>query len=112
MGEGLDLHAALIPNPVCTFYMRASGNGMRQHGINDCDLMVIDRSVEPCSGHVVVVAHQGSFLMRPLLRQRGQWLLDLEAFDRSGLFGVVVQAVHRLNKPLGRQLHHRAGKQV
>ena len=50
--------------------------------------------------------------MQPLLRQRGQWLLDLEAFDRSGLFGVVVQAVHRLNKPLGRQLHHRAGKQV
>ena len=51
LGEGLDLHAALIPNPVCTFYMRASGNGMRQHGINDGDLMVIDRSVEPCSGH-------------------------------------------------------------
>ena len=72
LGEGLDLQAALIPNPVCTFYMRASGNGMRQHGINDGDLMVIDRSVEPCSGHVVVVAHQGSFLMRPLLRQGEQ----------------------------------------
>ena len=69
LGEDLDLHAALIPNPVCTFYMRVSGNGMRQHGINDGDLMVIDRSVEPCSGHVVVVAHQGSFLLRPLLRQ-------------------------------------------
>ena len=61
LGEDLDLHAALIPNPVCTFYMRVSGNGMRQHGIKDGDLMVIDRSVEPCSGHVVVVAHQGSF---------------------------------------------------
>ena len=74
LGEGLDLQAALIPNPVCTFYMRASGNGMRQHGINDGDLVVIDRSVEPCSGHVVVVAHQGSFLMRPLLRQvRALW---------------------------------------
>jgi DNA polymerase V len=54
--------------------MRASGNVMRQHGINDGDLVVIDRSVEPCSGHVVVVAHQGSFLMRPLLRQvRALW---------------------------------------
>jgi DNA polymerase V len=50
LGEGLDLQSALIPNPVCTFYMRASGNGMRQHGINDGDLMVIDRSVEPCCG--------------------------------------------------------------
>ncbi len=108
LGEGLDLHAALIPNPVCTFYMRVSGNGMRQHGIKDGDLMVIDRSVEPRSGNVVVVAHQGSFLMRPLLLQGEQWLLepvrpgeaaiplDLEVFDRSGLFGVVVHAVHHL----------------
>jgi DNA polymerase V len=69
LGEDLDLHAALVPNPVCTFYMRVSGNRLRQHGIQDGDLMVIDRSVEPCSGHVVVVAHQGSFLLRPLLRQ-------------------------------------------
>ena len=116
LGEGLDLHAALIPNPICTFYMRASGNGMRQHGINDGDLTVIDRSVEACSGHVVVVVHQGSFLMRPLLRQGEQWFLepvrpgeaaiplDLEVFDRSGLFGVVIHAVHHLNKPRLRRI--------
>ena len=115
-GEDLDLHAALVPNPVCTFYMRVSGNRLRQHGIQDGDLMVIDRSVEPCSGHVVVVAHQGSFLLRPLLRQGEQWLLepvrpgdaaiplDLDVFDRSGLFGVVVHAVHHLNKPRLRKI--------
>ena len=74
LGGDLDLHAALVPNPVCTFYMRVSGNRLRQHGIQDGDLMVIDRSVEPCSGHVVVVAHQGSFLLRPLLRQHRQVL--------------------------------------
>jgi hypothetical protein len=61
--------------------MRVSGNGMRQHGIKEGDLM------------------------RPLLRQGEQWLLepvrpgeaaiplDLEVLDRSGLFGVVVHAV-------------------
>ena len=27
LGEGLDLHVALIPNPACTFYMRVSGLG-------------------------------------------------------------------------------------
>ena len=78
--------------------------------------LVIDRSVEPCSVHLVVVAHQGSFLMRPLLRQGEQWLLepvrpgevaiplDLEVFDRSGLFGVVVHAVHHLGKPRLRKI--------
>lgn len=114
--EDIDLHAALVPNPVCTFYMRLSGNGLRQHGIQDGDLMVIDRSVEPRSGHLVVVAHQGCFLLRPLRRQGERWLLepvrvgeaarplDLEADDRSGLFGVVVHAVHHLNKPRLRKI--------
>ena len=67
LGDGLDLHAALIPNPVCTFYMRASGNGMRQHGINDGDLMVIDRSVEPCS-----VLRQAPWPIRD--NQVGRWV--------------------------------------
>jgi DNA polymerase V len=61
-------------------------------------------------------AHQGSFLMRPLLLQGEQWLLepvrpeeaaiplDLEVFDRSGLFGVVVHAVHHLGKPRLRKI--------
>jgi DNA polymerase V len=108
--EDLDLHAVLVPNPVCTFYMRVSGNGLRDHGIQDGDLLVIDRSVEPRSGHVVVVAHQGCFLLRPLRRQGEQWWLeplrpgeaaiplDLDSFDRSGLFGVAVHAVHHLGK--------------
>jgi DNA polymerase V len=64
----VDLHAVLIPNPVCTSNMRASGDGKHQHGIKDGDLMVIDRSVEPTSGDVVVVAHQGIFQLRPLQR--------------------------------------------
>ena len=78
--------------------------------------MVVGRNAEPSSGHVIVVACQGSFLMRPLLRQGEQWLLepvrpgeaaiplDLEVFDRSGLFGVVVHAVHHLNKPRLRKI--------
>ena len=78
--------------------------------------MVVGRNAEPSSGHVIVVACQGSFLMRPLLRQGEQWLLepvrpgeeaiplDLEVFDRSGLFGVVVHAVHHLSKPRLRKI--------
>jgi hypothetical protein len=58
--EGLDLHGALVPHPTCSFYMRVSGQGLRSHGIHDGDLLVIDRSVEPRSGDVVIVAHGGS----------------------------------------------------
>jgi DNA polymerase V len=113
--EGLDLHGALVPDPICSFYMRVSGHGLRSHGIHDGDLLVIDRSVEPRSGDVVIVAHQGVFLLRPLQRQGEQWLLeplragegvivvDLESFDRSGLFGVVAHAVHHLARSPSRR---------
>ena len=113
--EGLDLHGALVPDPICSFYMRVSGHGLRSHGIHDGDLLVIDRSVEPRSGDVVIVAHQGVFLLRPLRRQGEQWLLeplragegvivvDLESFDRSGLFGVVAHAVHHLARSPSRR---------
>lgn len=78
--------------------------------------MVVGRSTEPSSGHVIVVACEGSFLLRPLLRQGEQWLLEpvrpgeatiplaLEVFDRSGIFCVVVHAVHHLSKPSLRKI--------
>jgi DNA polymerase V len=113
--EGLDLHGALVPDPICSFYMRVSGHGLRSHGIHDGDLLVIDRSIEPRSGDVAIVAHQGVFLLRPLRRQGEQWLLepqrpgegvivlDLESFERSGLFGVVAHAVHHLARSPSRR---------
>ena len=113
--EGLDLHGALVPAPICSFYMRVSGHGLRSHGIHDGDLLVIDRSIEPRSGDVAIVAHQGMFLLRPLRREGEQWLLepqrpgegvivlDLESFDRSGLFGVVAHAVHHLARSPSRR---------
>ena len=105
---GLDLHQLLVPNPICTFFMRVDGHGLRSHGVLDGDLLVIDRSIEPSPGCLVVVAHRGVFLLRPLLVQAGQCLLApihpgdepipvaLDQPDSSPLFGVAVQAVHRL----------------
>ena len=52
--------------------------------------MVIDRSVEPRSDHVVVVAHQRGFLLR---YAEAEIPLDLGSFDRSGLFGVASKGV-------------------
>jgi hypothetical protein len=69
----MDFHAALVTNPVCIIYKRLSSYGLRHHGIHDSDLIVmINRIAEPCPDHVVVVAHQGSFLLRHLLRQGNQ----------------------------------------
>jgi DNA polymerase V len=107
-GRDLDLNALLTPRPIATFYMRVAGHGLRNHGVMDGDLLVIDRSILPAPGHLVVAEHRGEFLLRPLAREDGQWILEpvrpgemaipveVDNLDESPLFGVAVHAVHHL----------------
>ena len=106
--ESLDLNALLTPRPIATFYMRVAGHGLRSHGVMDGDLLVIDRSILPAPGHLVVAEHRGEFLLRPLGRQGDQWVLEpvrpgelpisveVDNLDESPLFGVAVHAVHHV----------------
>ncbi len=107
-GREVDLNALLTPRPIATFYMRVAGHGLRNHGVMDGDLLVIDRSILPAPGHLVVAEHRGEFLLRPLGRQDGQWILvpvrsgevpipvEVDNLDESPLFGVAVHAVHHV----------------
>jgi len=107
-GEVLDLNALLTPRPISTFYMRVAGHGLRTHGVLDGDLLVIDRSIPPSPGVLVVAEHRGEFLLRPLGRDGEQWILEpvrsgelaipveIDNLDESPLFGVAVHAVHHV----------------
>jgi DNA polymerase V len=108
----IDLNIELIPRPLSTFFMRVSGDAMRGDGIVDGDLLVIDRSIDPRPGMVVVAVHGGGFLLRRLWRRgTSLWLVASDgdspplavATDGSGdetgqaeLWGVVIHAVHHL----------------
>ena len=107
-GSDLDLNALLTPRPIATFYMRVAGHGLRSYGVMDGDLLVIDRSIPPSPGVLVVAEHRGEFLLRPLAREDGQWILvpvrsgevaipvEVDNLDESPLFGVAVHAVHHV----------------
>ena len=104
----IDLNGVLIPRPLATFFMRVCGEAMRGDGIVDGDLLVIDRSVNPCPGRVVVAVYEGIFVVRRLAqRQGGLWLLasdgatlpiplQAEGVGGAELWGVVIHAVHHL----------------
>ena len=51
---GLDLNSLLIPHPISTFLWRVSGEAMQGAGIFDGDLLLVDRSLQPRPGRVVV----------------------------------------------------------
>ena len=52
--EALDLNQELISNPMATFYGRVKGDSMIDAGVEDGDILVIDRSIEAQSGDMVV----------------------------------------------------------
>jgi len=61
---GIDLNRELIHNPSSTFYARVKGNSMIDAGINDGDLLVIDKSLEPRDGDMAICFIDGEFTLK------------------------------------------------
>ncbi|XDD52546.1 LexA family protein (plasmid) [Leptospira sp. WS92.C1] len=61
----------LIPNPDSTFWARVLGNSMEDVFVRNDDLIIVDRSLEPRNGHVVVCTYDGTFLTK-ILRIEGR----------------------------------------
>lgn len=62
----LDLNNHLIQHPSATFFVRASGDSMINVGISDGDLLVVDRSLEPTHGRIVIAAVNGELTVKRL----------------------------------------------
>ena len=60
----INLHKHLINHPEATFYGRVKGNSMIDAGINDGDLLVIDKSLEPADGKIAVCYIDGEFTVK------------------------------------------------
>lgn len=56
---GIDLNDVLIRNRTATFLVKVDGDSMREKGLADGDLAVVDRSLTPLDGDVVVVDVDG-----------------------------------------------------
>jgi DNA polymerase V len=53
------LHEHLVRNHAATFFVRAVGDSMIRAGIHEGDLLVVDRSLTPGNGGVVISAIEG-----------------------------------------------------
>ena len=73
--QGLDLNKEVIKNPASTFYARVSGLSMVDEGINEGDLLVIDKSVEPRNGSLAVCYIDGEFTLKRFRREGDKALL-------------------------------------
>lgn len=72
----LDLNQALIKNPSATFFGRVKGLSMRDAGVDDGDLLVIDKSLSYRKGALAVCFVNGEFTLKKVkLEQDRIWLL-------------------------------------
>ena len=104
--DSLDFNRDLIKNPEATFYGRVSGDSMRDAGINDGDIAVIDRSLQPTDGDVIVAYVNEEFTIKYLdLTHKEEGYIELrpanpdyspiriDSTDNFRVWGVVVWTI-------------------
>lgn len=76
MGQTIDLNEELIKNEASTFYGRVRGDSMKDIGINDGDLLIIDKSVETRDGKIAVCFLDGEFTVKRIkIEKNACWLV-------------------------------------
>lgn len=64
MENNIDLNKELSENPLATFYIKVKGNSMIDAGIEDKDVLVVDRSLEPQNNKIAVCFIDGEFTVK------------------------------------------------
>ena len=103
--EPIDLGAWLVEHPAASYIMRVDGQSMAGVGINDGDLIVVNRAKAPRSGAVVVALVHGDRTLKRLHFADGRhWLVpEAQGFDQIlvdehvEIWGVVVGVARKLS---------------
>ena len=100
----LDLNELLVKRPAATFFVRVKGDSMIGEGIHDGDLLVVDRSLRPASGDVIIAAVDGEFTVKTYRKDKDGVRLEpanpdfpvirLKSGQRLDYFGKVMAFIH------------------
>lgn len=76
MEQRINLNTALSENPLATFFVKVDGHSMIDAGINDKDVLVVDRSLTAEDNSIAVCFIDGEFTVKRIkLEKEGLWLL-------------------------------------
>ena len=77
--RGIDLNEQLIRNKPATFFMKINSNSMINAGIFKGDIAIVDKSVQPKNGKIVIAVVDGEMLIRRYEKSFNKLLLVAEA---------------------------------
>jgi DNA polymerase V len=102
----LDLNEHVIKHPSATYFVRASGDSMNGAGIFNGDLLIVDRSLEPIHGKVVIAEVDGQLTVKRLSKLKDHFSLqsenvnyppiELQEGNEVVVWGVVTHVLHNL----------------
>lgn len=89
----LDLNKYLVRHPAATFFVRVSGDSMMKEGIRENDILVVDRSLQPKDGDIVIAALNGDLTVKRL-HLKGKQLDGTGEADFS-IWGVITAHIRQ-----------------
>lgn len=105
--QTLDLNELCIKRPAATYFVRVEGDSMIEAGIHPDDILVVDRSVTPQHGDIVIAQVNGEFTVKELaltptvqLIPRNKAYPPITFTDGAelALFGVVTNIVRQMTR--------------
>jgi DNA polymerase V len=107
--NNLSLSELLIKNHLSTFLMKTSGDSMIDVGINDGDILVVDRSIEAKNRDIVIAILEGNLTVKRLLFKTNDLVVlkseniaykDIQIPELADLeiWGVVTSVIHQFIK--------------
>ena len=108
----LDLNVELIKHPASTFFARVCGHSMKEAGVLDGDLLIIDKSLEPKTGDIAVCCLNNEFTLKFIEIHSNHILLvaandefepikvDLanDMGDDFTIWGIVTNVIHKTSR--------------
>jgi DNA polymerase V len=103
----VDLNEHLLKNPDSTFFVRVSGESMIDVGIHPGDLLIVDRSLRPSSGRIIIAVINGELTVKRLLKKDNNKLflmpenanypaIEITEAMEFMIWGVVTNVIHDL----------------
>lgn len=106
MEKGIDLNEHLIKNKPATYFFRMKGDAMKEAGIFDNDILIVDRSLKLANGKIIVAVLNGELLVRRFYKNFSSAFLipensrykniNLAEFSDFSLWGVVTYVIHQV----------------
>ncbi len=106
MERGIDLNEQLIKNKPATYFFRMKGDAMKEAGIFDGDVLIVDRSVKLVNGKIIVAVLNGELLVRRfhknfssafLIPENNRYkTINLAEFSDFVMWGVVTYVIHQV----------------